>query len=207
MNRKGTTQGKALTKWENKILRYTEEPPDHLLASPYNWRIHPKAQQDALSAVLTDVGWVVPVICNEVTGHVVDGHLRILLALRREEPMIPVAWVSLTPDEEALVLATLDPLSALATADTEKLDLLLHEVQTGDPALQAMLSDLAEREGLYFGSEDGRDLLDVPEPQLDRAAELQEKWQVKVGDLWGMGRGARCPNCGKWHHLPEGALE
>ena len=39
------------------------------------------------------------------------------------------------------------------------------------------------------------------EPQVDRAAELLEKWQVKAGDLFGLGAFARCPKCGKIHNL------
>lgn len=129
--------------WRNRIIGHGEEAPDQLLANPANWRIHPKAQQDALAGVLSQVGWVQDVIVNQQTGHVVDGHLRVSLAISRKEPSIPVVYVDLSPEEEALVLATLDPLAAMAAADKEKLDTLLREVSTGDAALQQMLSELA----------------------------------------------------------------
>lgn len=38
-------------------------------------------------------------------------------------------------------------------------------------------------------------------PQMDKAAELQGIWKVQVGDLWGMGKFAKCPKCGKVHNL------
>jgi hypothetical protein len=46
------------TGWRNRITGSGEEAPDQLLANPANWRIHPKAQQDALAGALDAVGWV-----------------------------------------------------------------------------------------------------------------------------------------------------
>lgn len=140
-----TTQART---WLNRITRYSEEAPDQLLANPRNWRLHPQQQQDALTGALNDLGWLAPVIVNDTTGHVVDGHLRVSLAISRNEPSVPVAHVELTPEEEAEALATFDPITALATADREQLDALLHEVDTGNAALQQMLDDLARNEGI-----------------------------------------------------------
>jgi hypothetical protein len=39
------------------------------------------------------------------------------------------------------------------------------------------------------------------EPQISRADELQEKWGVRVGDLFGIGKFARCPKCNKEYNL------
>ena len=76
--------------------------PDRLLASPANCRVHPKAQQEALAGVLDQVGWVQNVLGNQRTGHVVDGHLRVALAISRGEPLGPVLYVDLSEDEERL---------------------------------------------------------------------------------------------------------
>jgi hypothetical protein len=46
----------------NRITGTGEEAPDQLLANPANWRIHPKAQQDALAGALDQVGWVQQVL-------------------------------------------------------------------------------------------------------------------------------------------------
>lgn len=135
--------------WRNRIVGYSDEPPDQLLANPSNWRIHPGSQQAALAGALSEVGLVQNVIVNKTTGHVVDGHLRITLALRQGQPLIPVTWVELSEDEERYILATIDPLSAMATADAAALDALLSSVNSGDAAVQAMLGKLAADEGLY----------------------------------------------------------
>lgn len=99
----------------NRIVGSGEEAPDQLLANPADWRVHPKAQQQALAGLLGRVGrvgrvgWVKQVLVNRRTGHVVDGHLRVALAIKEHTPAVPVLYVDLEPDEEALVLASLDP--------------------------------------------------------------------------------------------------
>ncbi len=50
--------------------------------------------------------------------------------------------------EESLALATLDPLSAMAYADKQKLDELLRQTETGDAALQEMIAKLAADSGV-----------------------------------------------------------
>jgi DNA modification methylase len=161
--------------WRNRITGSGEEAPDQLLANPANWRIHPKAQQDALSGALDAVGWVQQVLVNRRTGFVVDGHARVALALSRGEPTVPVLYVDLDADEEALVLATLDPIGAMAGRDDEKLRSLLADVTVDDAGLLALLGDLA-------GSEPKAGLTDpdeVPEPP--------EEQYVKPGDLYRLG--------------------
>lgn len=134
--------------WRNRIVGSGFEDPEQMLANPKNFRIHPKHQQDALSGVLDEIGWVQQVIVNQRTQHVIDGHLRVSLAISRGEKRVPVIYVDLSEEEEALILATLDPLAALAATDKEQLALLLAEVVSGDGAVQEMLSNLAVEHGL-----------------------------------------------------------
>ena len=148
--------------WPNRIVGYGEEATDQLLASSRNWRVHPRPQQEALSAVLHQVGIVQNIIVNRTTGTVVDGHLRVTLAMREHQPTVPVTYVELTEQEEALILATLDPLSAMAVADKAQLDALLREVTTDSEAITAMLSDLADDAGLSAdGDRDDRTLEEI----------------------------------------------
>ena len=115
------------------------------------------------------------VIVNRRTGHLVDGHLRVEEALSHGQPSIPVVYVDLSEDEERLVLASLDPLAAMATTDEAKLRELLAEVSVDSEALAAMLAALAPAE-----PKDGLvDPDDVPEPP-DEAV-------TKPGDLWLLG--------------------
>lgn len=128
--------------YENKIIGTGTEHPEQLLANPYNWRIHPKTQQDALESMLDDVGWVQNVIVNQRTGHVVDGHLRVAVAISREQKEVPVVYVDLDEDEEKRVLAALDPVGDMAVTDIDKINELLSEVSMTE-TLGAMLKDVA----------------------------------------------------------------
>src|SRR5674476_605028 len=161
--------------WRNRIVGTGDEAPEQLVANPANWRTHPAPQRDALRGSLSTVGWVQQVMVNRRTGHVVDGHARVEEALTRREPTVPVLYVDLDPEEEALVLATLDPIGAMATADTAKLEELLAGITVDDAGLLALLGDLAGNDpkaGLT-------DPDDVPEPS--------ESPYVKTGDLWVLG--------------------
>lgn len=111
--------------WRSRIVGAADASPADLNANPANWRLHPIAQEQAMGAVLDQVGWVQQVIVNRTTGRLVDGHLRLSLALARGEASIPVVYVELTEEEEALVLASFDPITGMAIADEEKIQALL----------------------------------------------------------------------------------
>jgi hypothetical protein len=128
--------------WRNRIVGQGEEAPDQLLANPANWRTHPKAQRDALRGSLAEIGWVQQVIVNRTTGHLVDGHARVEEAISAKAKKIPVLYVELTPEEERLVLASLDPLGAMAQADNAKLGELLTGLEAATPALRDLLESL-----------------------------------------------------------------
>lgn len=126
------TKKKHAAPWGNRVLGVGTVPAGQLLANARNFRIHPRAQQDALGGVLGEVGFVQGVIVNKRTHEawgkdrnvetVVDGHMRVELALSRgEDTPVPVTYVDLTPIEEERVLLTFDPIGALAGRDDEKL--------------------------------------------------------------------------------------
>ncbi len=132
----------------NRIVGIGAEDPEQLLANPGNFRGHPIRQRDALLALLDEVGFVAPVIVNRTTGHLVDGHLRVELALSRDEKAIPVSYVELSEEEERLVLATYDPVGDLAYADSARLRELLDGVTSGEAAVMQLLSSVATEAGV-----------------------------------------------------------
>lgn len=147
----------------NRIVGSGDEAPDQLVANPLNWRIHPQAQQRALRGSLESVGWVQQVMVNKRTGNLVDGHARVEEALSRGEASIPVLYVDLEPEEEALVLATLDPIAAMAGQDDQKLRELLADLTIEDAGLAAMLEDLAPSDP-KVGLTDPDDVPELGEP-------------------------------------------
>jgi DNA modification methylase len=161
--------------WRNRITGAGAVAPADLIANPANWRTHPGAQRDALRGSLSSVGWVQQILINARTGFVVDGHARVEEALARGEPTVPVLYVDLSPEEEALVLATLDPIAAMAVPDADRLAALLAEITVDDAGLAALLRDLG-------GSEPKAGLTDP-----DDVPDLPAETTIARGDLYLLG--------------------
>jgi hypothetical protein len=173
-------------RWRNAIVGYDVVAPDQLLAHPLNWRIHGPDQKAALIGSLNDLGWIAPVIVNTTTGHTIDGHERIGEAIARHEPGIPVIYVQLTEAQEALALATFDPITAMAGTDKEHLGALLQQIDQADEGLLELLETLARTADMAMPNAP-----DLPEDQgevaPDVAAALQAQWHTALGQLWEIG--------------------
>jgi hypothetical protein len=130
-------------RWRSRIVEQAQVAPGDLAPHPNNWRLHSSFQGKAMAGVLREVGWVQDVIVNRRTGRILDGHLRVQLAIENGEPSVPVAYVDVSEDEEALILATFDPLGSMAATAGETLAALMLEVETNEPAVRALLDDVA----------------------------------------------------------------
>ena len=129
--------------YKNRIVGSGVADLNEILFNPRNWRVHPKVQQDALKEVLEGVGWIQNVIVNQRTGNLIDGHLRCQLAAREGAKSIPVVYVDLSEEEEAVALATFDPIGAMALRDTDKFETLVQKV-TADDLVGDVLTDISE---------------------------------------------------------------
>lgn len=97
--------------WHNRITGHAELAAGEIVANPKNWRLHPDFQSDALAGALDEIGWIDEVTISERSGLVVDGHVRVTLALARSDAeRVPVRSVDLTPAQELAALATKDGL-------------------------------------------------------------------------------------------------
>src|SRR5688572_29294420 len=84
---------------------------------PKNWRTHPEEQQNALRGILAEVGYVDALMVRELPDgslQIVDGHLR---AETTPDAQVPELVVDLDDKEADKVLATFDPLAAMAEPD------------------------------------------------------------------------------------------
>jgi hypothetical protein len=153
--------------WQNRIVESGAASPQELAKGmhPLNWRGHPENQREALEEALDSLGILQPVLFNRQSGRVIDGHLRIELAVLKGQPLIPVNYVELTDDEEALALATLDAITEQAQPIPEKLAALLErtrEMTADKPGLGAMLETLRMRASSEWDS------INNPPPTLDQ---------------------------------------
>lgn len=164
-------------KIRDRIKELRRVKASELIPNPKNWRTHPIAQQDALKGILAEVGFAGAVLARELddgTLMLIDGHMRAEATTDQE---IPVLILDVDEAESDKLLATFDPIAAMAESDPQALDALLRNVDTGSEALQKMLAELADGAGLYQDKEVLED--EVPEPPVDPI--------TKPGDLWILG--------------------
>jgi hypothetical protein len=132
----------------DRVKEFRRVPARELVGNDGNPRRHPQAQRDALRGVLEQVGIAAALVAyhSERNGGkltLVDGHLR-----RQDYDLDwPTLVLDVTDAEADLLLATHDPLAALAEYDRPKLDALLQEVRARSPAVVGMLKDLAKGAG------------------------------------------------------------
>ncbi len=143
-----------MTNYRNRILGLEYIKTADLTEHPGNWREHPAAQAEALKGVLNEVGIAGALLAYRSQRQggalvVIDGHLR--------KDAAPQTWPVLVLDvddaEADYLLATHDPLAAMATADAGALDALLSSVNSGEAAVQAMLAELAARSSIPTGDD------------------------------------------------------
>jgi len=153
-----------------------------LLPHPKNWRVHTDAQAAALRGLLGEIGYADALLARELPDGsltLIDGHLR---AETTPDSLVPVLVLDVNEEEADKLLLTLDPLAGMALADAARLQALLASVQTNSPAVGEMLAHIAEQEASR-SFDAAAQLLD-PEPQINRAAELQVKWGTALGQIW-----------------------
>ena len=187
-------------RWANKIVGHAEVDPRTLVEHPRNPKVHPPEQDVVVDASLVQLGWVKSVQVNEVTGHVVDGHERLALALQYGEPLVPVEYVRIPEELEGSALLTLDASAALAQRHVEHWQALHREAQrqTQDASLLGLWERLVvDQRGAASGGvvasapgqrvEVGDEAPGVVERMMAASGEVQATWQVAVGDVWELG--------------------
>lgn len=151
----------------NRVIEHRRVRLGDLKPHPLNWRTHPKEQADALRGMLAEVGFAgtpLTQLLPDGTLRLIDGHLR---SETTPDLMVDVAVTDLNDEEAKKLLATFDPLGAMAEANTEHLDELLQGVATESAAVQAMLDALARDNGLKAPDDaDDSNGLAIPEKYM-----------------------------------------
>lgn len=154
----------------------------HVLAStlrpnPQRWRKHPARQANALRGLLAEIGYAGALVARQLRDgslELIDGHLR---AETTPDTRVPVLVLDVTSSEARKLLATADPLSAMADVDAPALAKLLGQVTTQCEALGDVVEDLRELAGVRYRDVE-QDLVPAP----------PDKARTARGDLWILGR-------------------
>jgi len=104
-------------KIRDRIKELRRMKASELAPNPSNYREHPAEQRNALRAILQEVGFADAVLGRELKDGgimLLDGHLRQELAEEDEDQEIPVLILDVNEKEADLILATHDPVGAMA---------------------------------------------------------------------------------------------
>lgn len=110
-----------------------------LIPNPRNWRTHSDAQRSALRGILESIGYASAALARETPEGLmlIDGHLRAGLEPDAE---VPVLVLDVDEDEADALLATFDPLAAMAGRDGAALSALRSRLAGAPGSLQDALS-------------------------------------------------------------------
>jgi hypothetical protein len=127
----------------NRIKELRQVQAADLLPNPKNWRRHPVGQANALRGALAEIGYADALIAYETPAGLmlIDGHLR---AETTPDSSVPVLVTDLTETEADKLLATLDPLSAMADTDQDALSALLEQTEIENGDLRMTIQNLLE---------------------------------------------------------------
>ena len=162
-----------MANYRSRITGLRRVKASDLTPHPENWREHPPEQIGALEGVLGDVGFAGAVLARELP----DGRLQIIDGHARAETMgdqeVPVLVTDLDEDEARLVLATYDPIGAMAESNGEALTALLDELP---PVDDEALDDLLEADSNAEPTEGAGEVLsallellvNIDDPSMER---------------------------------------
>ncbi len=171
-------------KVRDRIKELRRVPAKELLENPRNWRVHGKAQTEALRGLLSEIGYADALIARELPDgelQLLDGHLRRAVT---PNAMVPVLILDVTESEADKILLTLDPLAAMAEADTERMGKLLETVRSDSPAVEELLRRTAGDQ--LWKLIHPEDFIEPP-ARVDQADELRKSWGTETGQLWRLG--------------------
>jgi ParB-like chromosome segregation protein Spo0J len=165
--------------WIVEKLRGLASPVDKLAQDPSNTRTHDADNLRAIEGSLREFGQVSPLVANTRNKQVVVGNGRLVVAKRMGWSHVAVVWRDLTPKQQRALSIADNRSAELADWDLERLEAELAGMEVEDKGLydDLLLSELRAED---------HEMVDVDEvePQIDRAAELQEKWGTELGQLW-----------------------
>ena len=172
----------------DELVRYPKNPKRHAL--------------DAIGDSVQAVGFVTELRLNETTGRLLEGHGRLdyLLAQKKagKEPpegirkkggkwLAPVVrGIALTEAQEDRFVVAANRLVELGGWDDKLLADLLSEVADAEGGLLGTGYDAETLGDLLLSVAPPKEQQD-PEPQVDRAAELQAEWKTERGQVWQVG--------------------
>jgi hypothetical protein len=175
---------------KNPLLEqsFRETPLAELKVHPRNAR---KGNVSSISESIEHNGFFGACVAQVSTGHILVGNHRFLAAREQGMETVPVLWADVDNARAVKILLADNRTNDLAGYDNKALTELLSDISNTDGLdgtgydeadLDALIAELAV-DGAGAGSSK-----EAPEPKLDKADELREKWGTERGQIWEIGR-------------------
>jgi hypothetical protein len=116
--------------------------PVTLEPNPLNARTHPAKQRRALADIFDGIGMIQPVIFNERTGRLIDGHMRVEEYIERNQEEMPVIVVDLPESEERQALFWLDRIGEMRSIDPQAEQLLQLSLDDENEYLKRLMEEV-----------------------------------------------------------------
>lgn len=149
-----------------------------LIPYPSNPKKHPDEQIALIAGSIKEFGFLVPLVIDAERG-IVAGHGRYLAAKKLELIDVPCIRAEHLSPAQIKAFRIADNKSAESAWDEDLLKIELDDLV--NLGVDLSLTGFEDFNG-------NGDLPDAPEPQIDKAEELQEKWKVVRGQIWEVGK-------------------
>jgi DNA modification methylase len=173
-----------VTTIRDRVIELVRIPANTVKPHPGNWRTHSPEQREVLRGMFDEVGFAGALIAYddpEWGMTLIDGHLRQEEVDARRK--VPVLKLDLTRDEAMKMLATYDPVGAMAGLNEDRLRALLGSVSVASDNVRAMLDSLLPK-GPVEGLTDPDALQEPSATPVSRTGDvwLCEAHRVLCGD-------------------------
>lgn len=133
----------AAPKIRDRVVELRRVPASSLRANASNWRRHPGRQRQVMTTMLKEVGFAGALLARQTedgTLELIDGHLRADVS---DDAQVPVLVVDVDALEAKRLLATFDPIGAMAETDADTLRALLADLGETTPQMIEVMDDVA----------------------------------------------------------------
>lgn len=165
------------------VKEFKRIPASKISKNPRNWRRHPDEQREAFRGMVDKVGFAGACLVRHLGRgkyELIDGELRLDEVGGDMSGGVPCLVIDVDEAGADALLASVDPISAMAGSDLDALEELMSSVDLSDiEPLESYLDDLASSL---------RD--DDPDVEIveDEVPEVPDDPITKVGDVWSLGR-------------------
>lgn len=177
-------------------MKIEQIPIEKVIPYAQNAKAHPEGQVKKLADQITEFQWDQPIVVD-ADMVIIKGHGRLMAAKELGLKTVPVVVADYLTPEQARAARIADNKVAESEWFPEILASELKALKDMNFNMELTAFDLVELNDLLkLKGADGGPPPEDPGPEIDKAAELQEKWGTALGQIWQVGRHRlACQDC------------